>query len=96
MTLEDDEWRFPTRSCANVRIPHAAHVWLSPQAGSVYCLGCNELPHYAEARYCTTGCNCDHCTDIRAGLWPRIIKCATKWNALTTETRIAIGESVGV
>ncbi len=90
-----DSHGLPMRSCADTRKPHAAHGWKHPTLGDVHCWGRNVLPPDAEARYCTPGCNCVHCKDIRAGLWPRTIMCAKQWELLTPEEQMQIGESVG-
>ena len=83
------------RSCSDMmRKPHRAHDWEHPDLGSVHCWGRNRLPADAEEKYCTEGCKCDHCVDVRKGLWPRTIMCSQRWESLSSETREQTHESL--
>lgn len=83
----------PLRSCEPMHIPHVAHVWDHPEIGRVHCWGRNALPEGAVEKYCTPGCDCMHCSDIRNGHRPRFIMCAVDWRALSSDQRVMIGES---
>ena len=85
----------PMRSCGKMREPHVAHDHKLAELGNVHCWGRNPLPSDAEEKYCTLGCDCEHCVDIRAGLHPRVVMCSQRWRQLPLEERLLISESVG-
>ena len=89
-----DSHGFPMRSCDKMREPHREHDWKHPKMGIVHCWGRNPLPVNAEQQYCTPGCTCLHCVDIRAGLHPGMIMCMQRWDQLSWEDRVVISESI--
>lgn len=95
MTFEDYDGRgLPLRSCDNMRKPHHAHPWDHPREGRAHCWGRNPLPADTEAKYCTVGCDCDHCSDIRKGLWPRTVMCSKRWDELPWAKKEQIADSI--
>jgi len=95
MTFENyDGGGLPLRSCNKMRKPHWAHPWDHPEVGRAHCWGRNRLPADTEEKYCTVGCDCDFCSDVRKGLWPRKVMCSKKWEVLSIDHKQAILESV--
>lgn len=95
MTFENyDSHGLPLRSCNEPRKPHRAHDWPHPQVGQAHCWGRNPLPKDAVEKYCTVGCGCGHCKDIRRGHHPRLIMCIQRWEKLSFEQRDLINDSI--
>ena len=94
MFVNYDSHGLPLRSCGRMREPHRAHDPDDPKLGKVHCWGVDPLPADAEEKYCTPGCTCLHCLDIRAGLHPRFIMCSQKWEKLPWKERELISESI--
>lgn len=88
-----DSHGLPSRSCNHMRRPHRAHDWKHPQEELVHCWGRNKLPPDVVEKYCTKGCDCEHCISIRQGLHPVHIMCTQKWEGLSQEERMTIAES---
>lgn len=84
----------PLRSCDKMHQPHPAHPIDHPDVGAAQCWGRNRLPKDAEEKYCTKGCTCEHCVDIRKGIWPRIIMCTQRWEQLSWKDREIIHDSI--
>jgi|GEM_PF-4210348 len=84
----------PLRSCDEMRKPHPAHPIDHPKVGTAHCWGRNPLPKDAEEKYCTKDCTCDHCVDIRNGIWPRNIMCFQQWEKLPFKQRELIFDSL--
>lgn len=82
------------RSCDHMKRPHRAHRWNHLIEGEVHCWGRNPLPKDAEERFCTEGCACEHCTDVRNGIWPSFVMCSQRWAALPYDERMMISESM--
>jgi len=82
------------RSCPDGQNPHAAHKWDRPQDGLAHCWGLEENAPDAVEKYCTPGCICGYCTEMRAGLHPRTLMCSRRWDALTPEAQMEIHESI--
>lgn len=95
MTFENyDGHGLPLRSCDKMREPHTAHDWDHPRDGSAHCWGRNLLPPDTAEKYCTDGCDCEHCSDIRNGLWPRLIMCSKRWDELPWAEKDQIADSL--
>ena len=91
--VNHDSNGLPSRMCLNVQQPHADHAWEDARLGMVHCWGVDPLPDDAVERYCTPGCTCSYCGEVRAGLRPVLIMCQTKWEKLSPDERSIIYES---